>query len=493
MAAATVLLSSLFQIAVDAAPVPRSVATVALTVQGSARDDHLGHGLAGPAVVAPGEEPWWVAAGGSKWDAAQPRHREREAVELFTTAGVRRLRIEGHEEGDRFGFQVALVPGLAAADGGAELVVSAPRGPLADAERAAELGALHFFRAVDLAAAEPGSTLSSAQAALVVRGTAQWGRFGWSLRAGGDLDGDQVPDLCVGAPGGPHAPDAGGQVWFLPGARIRALLEGGARRDCRLDDPELGARRLLEGAPGQHLGASLALWAPGEAPSTLAAGAPGVERDLATRALRATHGEGAGEVWLLRLGPGAVELGRETIRGPWPGAQFGAALALWGPGGRPRLAVGAPGAADREGGVGGAVWWAELGALDAPQVLAAPRPGGRFGAALAADPAGRWLGVGAPDDTWLGSGETLEQGHRRGAVFLFEATAEGATAEGVAAPAGGAALRLRASFHGEDARDHLGFALAPGAAPGEFWVGALGWPGVEGTELGRCYLVSAPR
>lgn len=141
-------------------------------------------------------------------------------------------------------------------------------------------------------------------------------RFGATLVGAGDVDGDRVPDLAIGAP---RAGEAAGAVWVLSG-------RGG------------GLRRVARGAPGEWAGAALA--APGDLDGDGCA-------DLAFGAPQAHHGAGAVRVVSGR--DGKVLWKRA---GDAPGDRFGFALAALGDvdgDGVCDLAAGAPDA--RGGGV----------------------------------------------------------------------------------------------------------------------------------------------
>jgi len=226
--------------------------------------------------------------------------------------------------------------------------------------------ALAIIAALGLCAASQGGS----RGLFLLRGAAAADRFGATLAAAGDVDGDGVGDLVVGAPhadvGGPstgtvsvYSGQGGALLLQLhgdsPGARLGAAvvglgdLDGDGHADLALGapmgDPPAGSVRLVSGgtgallwtragvAPGDSFGASLAALedANGDGVPEILVGAPFDDGD----------GWNAGAVYLLSGRDGT------TLR-RWHGAtwdQFGAALAAAGDvdgDGRGDWIVGAP-------------------------------------------------------------------------------------------------------------------------------------------------------
>jgi hypothetical protein len=132
--------------------------------------------------------------------------------------------------GEHFGHAVAAI-GDVNADGVADFAVGAP---YAD-DAGFEAGRVYVFY---------GGTPLPASADLVLEGPAANARFGWAVAAAGDLDGDGIDDLAVGAP----YHDAGGSD-----AGSVHIYHGGSGGLATAADVVLPGRRPLE-----HFGWSLA-------------------------------------------------------------------------------------------------------------------------------------------------------------------------------------------------------------------------------------------
>jgi hypothetical protein len=259
--------------------------------------------------------------------------------------------------------------------------------------------------------------------------------FGSSVAGIGDLDGDGVPDLAVGAPGDDDDELATsakkGAVWIL-----FLNADGTVKAESRIGEGTGGFPGALDNV--DLFGASVASLGDVDRDGVvdLAVGAPGDEDDGGDEG----SGSKKGAVWILLLkADGTVKSAQEigAGKGGFTGAldnvdAFGAAVAGIGDLDRDGvldLAVGAPG--DDDGGSNrGAVWVLFLnpdGSVRAQQKISASAgdfggalaKGDRFGAGLARldelDPDDRVdLAVGAPGD-----------GSERGAVWVLFLQSDG--------------------------------------------------------------------
>ncbi|MCK6523819.1 FG-GAP-like repeat-containing protein [Myxococcota bacterium] len=225
------------------------------------------------------------------------------------------LTVLGASAGDEAGAAVSLRGDLDA-DGLADLVVGAP-------------GASEV--AVFAGSAAPSGSVSWADADVTISG-GTGARLGAALDAGGDIDGDGVDDLLVGAPGDDVA-------WLLLGGALGGVVT------------ESDADVLLSGeASGDEAGAAVALIGDmnGDGYGELAVGAPSSARAAA----------GAGAVYIVLGGASpsdsALSAAYARIGGVSADDAFGSAVAALGDAdgdGRADLAVGAPG---RDAGATGA-------------------------------------------------------------------------------------------------------------------------------------------
>ncbi|RMH04190.1 MAG: hypothetical protein D6702_03660, partial [Planctomycetota bacterium] len=152
--------------------------------------DTDGDGVPDPAYGAPLADPSGLASAGSVWIVSG-------------LDGAERLRIDGAAAGDRFGWSLAAV-GDVDGDGVDDLLVGAPQ---ADPGGLAEAGAAEVRSGAD------GSLI------LALAGPEAGDLFGWSVAGPGDVDGDGVPDLLVGARGAsPGGVVSAGSVLLHSGA-----------------------------------------------------------------------------------------------------------------------------------------------------------------------------------------------------------------------------------------------------------------------------------
>ena len=302
------------------------------------------------------------------------------------------------------------------------------------------------------AAQEPGTVIGEQKVATATGGFGGVldtnDHFGSALAALGDLDGDGVGDLAVGAPNDDDGGANRGAVWIL-----FLHADGSVRTHAKISSTQGGMPTPLRNA--DHFGSALASLGDldGDGSVELVVGAP--EDD--------DGGMSTGALWILSLGPDGGVLGGHKISqwsggfaGPLAsGGRFGCALSrlsdLDGDG-VPELAVGA--SSDPEGGAGrGALWVLyldELGGVKSGAKLASG-PGGalegllhdgdRFGASLAClgdlDHDGTSeLAVGADNDD--------DGGTKRGAVWILS----------LASDAGVTARRKISALDGLDLRDN---------------------------------------
>lgn len=208
--------------------------------------------------------------------------------------------LPGQSPGERCGAALAVL-GDVDGDGRADFAVGSPAAPLILPDGSSQpAGRVRWY---------------SGASGLILRETgaaAPFERFGAALCALGDLDGDGLPELAIGAP---LAEQARGRI------EVRRGADGGLLWSC------LGA------APGETLGAALAAAGDldGDGRSELVAGAPGAQ----------VGGLLAGAALLLRGGDGALRWRREGLAGDRFGAALVGGLELE-PGAGPVLGIGAP-------------------------------------------------------------------------------------------------------------------------------------------------------
>jgi len=422
------------------------------------------------------------------------------------------LAIDGNGRSDLLGASVAFVPDLDG-DGLDELAVGAPRWSAVDAP-ARRVGRVYLFFGRPLGAGGGPRLPASGAADVVLEGDVDGGMFGSALAAG-DVDGDGVVDLAVGAPGSDAADPSGypGAAWVFLGTKLLAAGSTSSPTVPRVADLWPGdADVVVSGhGPGDRLGHALAVMGdvdhvPGD---ELIVGAPQLRGDLET-------GFGA-------VGAGYVRLLSRTGATPAPdfvGSQVrvdSAGHVLDGEG----FGWSVAGGADLDGdGVGdvaiGALRYtaAPGAASEAPLVGRVRVFSGRTRRALLASPGGAtWL-AGAVAGGKLGAsvalGDVTGDGRPEVVVGAFgEAVGLALCPGGSPAMQGGPAAgavhvfdgRSGARLHrirGEAPRDRLGWALAAGDLDGdglaEVLSGGMAWTdpldvGVNTKqEVGRVYL-----
>ena len=364
---------------------------------------------------------------------------------------------------DRFGAAVAEVGDLDG-DGNVELAVASPddsglgpaRGAVWIFFPDADGRVLRYQRIDDAAGGFTGSLDDR-------------DNFGTSLAALGDLDGDGVPDLAVGATGDDEGGTDRGAVWILflaPDGTVRAhekIASGTGGLQGTLDDRD-------------YFGQSLAALG-GSAPLRLAVGARGDD----------DGGSGRGAVWLLSLRADGTVLLEGKLgalagglgEGLSDGDGFGSSLAALGDldgDGVPDLAAGATG--DDDGGPNqGAVWVVFLrpdGGLKRQQKISATAGGLPVRIAGLGSSVARvddLDGNGVPDLA-VGSPTDAGGGTNQGAFWLLSLGRDGRVYG--ASKIGARAGRLRGPL---DDQDYFGSSLASladrdGDGRGELAVGA---------------------
>jgi hypothetical protein len=151
----------------------------------------------------------------------------------------------GEAQDDYSGYTLASAGDLDG-DGRAELLISAHNNDLA----ADDAGAVYLVRGAD-AAAGTGATHSLGDIGQRLLGENRYDSVGFGLAGGGDVDGDGVPDVLVGAHGSDDVADQAGKAHWVAGDTLEAAGSG----DFDLGDADWS---LLGQARGDFAGASVA-------------------------------------------------------------------------------------------------------------------------------------------------------------------------------------------------------------------------------------------
>lgn len=212
--------------------------------EGQQVNDHLGRVLTaaewdGDGVVE------ILAAGFQKWDNSEIAtwpESDKNHVNILERGvswdqgsicadSVPSLRIEGVQDGDRFGWGAAFVgdlnpgPNVAGFDDPApnpnartDFVVGAPRGPELF-NQWTHRGRAYVFLSTEFA--PTGALASASSASLIIEGESSGHRFGYSIAKAGDWNDDTFDDFAIGAPGGDDAPGFAGRVYIISGKLVR--------------------------------------------------------------------------------------------------------------------------------------------------------------------------------------------------------------------------------------------------------------------------------
>jgi FG-GAP repeat len=186
------------------------------------------------------------------WESVNP-HFEPGAAVLRLTGSTTEcqetpfLRINGSVdtigEGECFGYSVAWL-GQVDSDSRDDFAVGAPRSSSLAAPLN-ERGRVYVFLSTKCGFTTTGGTVAANCANLIIEGEGIGDRFGHSIDYAGDFDGDGLPDLVVGAPGGPKSlafqPLFPGAVYLIPGSSI---LASAADSNCSGGPPIISVEQL---------------------------------------------------------------------------------------------------------------------------------------------------------------------------------------------------------------------------------------------------------
>ncbi len=166
---------------------------------------------------------------------------------------ARLVRFDGIGAGDRAGHDAAII-GDFNGDGFADIAIGAPHADVvgSDGTARADAGAVYLFFGTDgtIPPIVPVASFDGTNGVAIL-GAEAGGRFGWAVAGAGDVDGDGLADLLVGAPG-----NGAGEAVLLYGA----LLDGSPVIDLAAVDQAAALRptTLTGTAPGDETGISVA-------------------------------------------------------------------------------------------------------------------------------------------------------------------------------------------------------------------------------------------
>jgi hypothetical protein len=195
-----------------------------------------------------------IAVGAPGWSA---RGLDTGAVFLFTTTGTLRglsgtvtardadLTLVGIEAGGLTGDSVVSAQDMDG-DGAPELIITAPSA----SERADHSGAVYVLRSGG-ALSTSGDTIDLADADLTLYGAAMFDKAGTSVSAAGDVDGDGLDDLLIGAPADSGYNDRRGGAMLITSGQ---LIEHARRGPSRPPPPTRPNRTTMFAAPRVSLG-----------------------------------------------------------------------------------------------------------------------------------------------------------------------------------------------------------------------------------------------